>query len=528
MFLGCASAPQPQNPTLLAPTHGYALIAYSRIAGNLQVTSVKDKKKFNFRSAGEPGAQGLWLPEGSYKLTSIQHGAGKTKLEGFPLLEIKRGQITDMGSLTYFSIGEGKSIWLPKRFAINNEYAERIKSKYSQSLLSDEVLKWEPTEIPVAKEFSRSSSGLGLIVDWGLMYGDSLTEAPISKALKDVRTIDEFFQVGVQTLPPYATYPAVDAEGNYFYGSELGQVKRRSKEGKWSTIDTKHFYNISAVIYDNNTLYAVAQNNEVLVSKDKGESWESFLTFTAPEIIHDLDIVDNKIYILAGQKPVVPVVENVEEENAAKDSQKTKKNNKQQDRYAVKVYSTTFEERRLRLESEFVIEGLRNGFPKAEVFQNNYYIGQAPNFLYRLDLNSKEIKQLGIPEEKTSFSVSPVDGTISLFFAKGMFSTLHISTDSGENWKTLDEPSYHISNVHFRTPEEGFAYRIESNAFDVTHIAQKYDANKNKWKDYAVAPQSCKYLVPDENRISLFCVTFGDDILFFDGNEWKPEQKLFK
>jgi len=459
---GCASIDTKQNPQLLSVTHGYAVLHLPRSRAIFHVKSLASNKTYSFITHGNKGLSGLWLPSGDYVFTGI-YNEFTTTLEGYPNFTVKPGQITNLGALINFFVADKKVIWLPKIFSTTTGLISELKTELSPYLKTQEIIQWEPKLLPVSNNRIRASSGQGLIFDWIIALNDNNTRRNANEELTNAKTIEEFYQLAIKTLPPLQQQePASDDKGNLYYGADLGYIKKRTINGIWKTIDTHTYTQIMKVAWYNHKLYATTAYGEVVSSLDEGQTWNKVFQLGEHEIIIDLDFKDNQIFVLTLKIP-------------------NYFNGNFSDR-TLTVYSKQKQIEELKsikvIKSSKTPPGFLFGDIKAVINNDHYYVGFKPNKLIKMNINFKTWSDVKIPNDFTSFNISE-RGIITLFKAAGFFSKLSLSEDDGKSWNTIGEPSHAVYNIFFDDMQNGISHRMEINMNSSNLFVQKYNSKKN-------------------------------------------------
>ena len=496
-LVGCGTVTMNQNPALLSTTHGYAIIHFPRTAGNLIVRS-QNQKEYSFGYKSGVNSYGLWLPPGKYQLEVISYRDRSNKLEGFPDFEIKQSQLTNLGSLVDVNIGKDKIIWLPKIFTFNEDLVQDTLQTNNAYFKNKDVIEWSPTEIPLPSKLKRRNSGLGLVVDWIMMGIDKSNESALRKKLIKAKSIDDLYEIFLKLTPPLNYQkPAVDDKFNLYYGGELGQIKKRSINGSWVTINTNNTKPITAVAWHKNVLLAGNVAGKILMSKNSGKTWEQFILLSKNEIVFDLDIINNTLYIVTGK----PDFEN-------------KLNIKG---LLANIYITDID----KMGVPKLIKSVEysNIKPRAESYGNWYIFGNGPDYLVKMDIESGLWYSIKTPANYNSFHVSAHNGIITLFSTNGGSSNVYISTDYGISWEKRKAPPYQINDVYFNDFKNGIAYTV---SFSGNYIFE-YNENKNKWARLVKVADECKYLMSDFIYDSISCFTNNGEILILSNKKWELE-----
>ncbi|WP_199609610.1 beta propeller repeat protein [Flocculibacter collagenilyticus] len=511
LLAGCQATNKPQNPQTLSATHGYIFVHFPRLHPNLTLQLENSEQHFLLKKNSQNNTSGLWLPAGEYELKSASYyvdpvSAKSIKLSGYPTLKVQAGELTNLGSLINFTIGDGKEVWLPKHTETSSNLLIEKQSQYATYLKTTNVNRWEPKSIPNINQVKRAGSGLGAIADLGMHYTDSLKQGSLKKQLSEVSDINAFYSSIIETIPPSKTQtPSSDDKGNLYFSADLGQVKKRTANGTWTTLDTGTVSKITKVLWFKGYLYAATADNNILISNDSGANWKAYLQLPKNELIYDMDGVNNELLILSAKKTPPKKMWFVGHD------------------FHLSVYlSKLNNSTSLKLIKSFQHKGDAQTLPKAAIANQHYYVGLMPNIFSVLDIKNMTWLDAKLPQDFSSFNVSE-NGVVTLINAQGAFSDVFISKNAGKTWKEVKAPSYTIVDVNFEDESNAYAYRLEQNTFSVNHVIQTYNTAKNSWQNLTQAPDKCQYLINDQLHVPRFCVTSSDEIMHFSNNKWTTE-----
>lgn len=502
LLSGCASTKPSQNPKELSSTHGYLFVNFPRYLGVLTLRN-ESGKKFTLDTDYNSEVGGLWLPEGVYSLDNISTFLGRNKLSGYPPVDIKSGRITDMGSLINFPVGELKTLWLPIKLESANKLITNKAVELSQFISSEDPLSWRPTKLPKISDFDFGSPQMGGVV--GLIVEGSMRNnaAQLQDQLTGASSITEFYDTAVKLLQPLKlSKPVRGAQNSLYFGLELGFIKKRSQSGAWSTTHVGSHYPIISLGKTQETILAGNSNGKLFESSDTGNSWRQISDIGEDQYIFDIEVINNEIFLLTGT-PFNPV---------QRWGPKLKLNV-----YVLNKNAASMP----KLIKAIEYESTYGRPPVAEIFGNTYFIGIDSGNMEKYETKLGTWTPIDTPKDFTGFNISKKDNTITLFYAAGIFSKLYLSDDLGDTWAKISSPNYIIEDVHFYSLSDGYAYR--TNMLLASNVIQKFNIKKNKWIDVSVAPDTCKYLLPDEHNLYKFCIAKGGDILLFKDNAWIPE-----
>ncbi|MFT5759495.1 MAG: hypothetical protein ACI9LM_004262 [Alteromonadaceae bacterium] len=508
---GCVSTSKPQDPQVLSKNHGFAFVHFPRVHPSISLKSLSTKKSYDLRYNGENDTASLWLPAGQYELEEVSYSAdsltSKTvKLTGYPKIFIKEAEIINLGSLINFNVGEGKDVWLPIPSKESQLLANAELKKHSLFLRKNAVIQWKPIKLPDINKGRSSGSGLGLIADLGLAYSNRLQEGLLKNKLLAINDIDSFYKVIIKLLPPIIDQePSYDKTGNLYLGADLGQIKKRTPKGIWTSIDTGTLDSISKVYWYQGSLFAVADDNKILVSKSEDTPWQEYTQVGTNQVIYDLDGINDDLIILSATK-------------------------ERSGNIFILGQDFTLSVNRANYNNAANIHLIKNIEQQGDVFKkpkgviNNgiYYLGLMPDIFTSVNLNTMQWRDIKLPQQFSSFRIAE-NNVITLLNSQGAFSDLFISENSGDDWQELNTPSYIIQDVFFSDNTNGFAYRISMGVFSVEHILQQFNATKETWHDITQAPQACKYIFAHKIDRPILCLTTSDSMLSFKDNKWTLE-----
>jgi len=501
---GCASTPAVQSPVALAPTHGYVYVnlpADSSLNGGIKLRSLKDKREYQLpaRSQGARG-YGLWLPEGDYQISEWRG----TPLRNYPTFAVQARRVTSLGSVLSIQVGGYALVVLPIQHSEDAALAQQVANEYQSYLISPEPILWKPEGMPKPVTPPVPSTGLGIVGDLLMAYDRSVNETPLKKRLLEAQSIDEFFQLAKLIMPP-VTEAVLDSESNTYFGADLGQVRRRNRDGLWSSLDTGTLRTITAVAISGKTLLAGSDDGVLRASTDNGKTWQRVAAVAQDEAIVGIHRIGHQWLVAASHWSI------------------TYPGWKQSDQ--LKVYSAAADNfSDLAISRQFPMPGLAPnyyGSNGGQVAGHYFYLTAFPG-LWRLDLTTQEWVSVTPPITTSGFNANPSGSVLAAYLAQGIFSKLFISTDFGNSWTQYNEPMYAITNIYFDTPEDGRATRIRADTFSAVFEIQQYDRSHNRWQKKYEAPAGCERLLWIGGAPH-YCITKGGSILRNEGTEWKAE-----
>lgn len=500
-LVACNSGYVKKDPALVSPTHGYVMVNMPREPGALVFKSAKGKQSY-IPIDRNSDFSGIWLPEGDYELTSISTLLAPYKVKGlYPKVKIRAGKITDMGSLVNFPVGELKMVWLPVDLPDQQKKLEETLTEFQAYVDSTDVIRWTMDEVPEPVK-GQVGQGSGALIQFLIEQEYLAMDSDLQADLLEVKDIEEFYTLAVRLLPPtWYFQPESDAQGNLYYATDLGHVRKRTPDAIWSGHGTGSQYPITALHQNNGILYAGDDNGALFESRDHGETWTKLLQLETRETIHDIDTVNDSLYIVADKFD--------------------KSNRMSTPERATRIYELNNGElkgvvREFRHSEIFSYRQI-----KAEVYGGTYFIGIHREIFEKLDIATGQWQSVDIPGMFNTYNLSPVDGTITLYTALGMAAKPYVSSDMGKTWSKPKAPDWNIEDVFFSEPGKGVAHSYSAMSRHKT--LQEFDAKRNRWIEVAQAPEFCRYLAVDADHRARFCVAENNYIFGLKDGKWLVE-----
>lgn len=500
ILAGCATAPV-QNAEQLSKTHGYVFADFpkSGSSGTLIVEAIGTKKTYTFAQRKGSTSGGVWVPAGEYKISSFWgYEWGE-----YDHIVVEAGRITDLGSLIPIELGGYDFVILPVRskgaeFAIQAPIAE-----FKDYLSTSSPILWSPKLVPRAMKHETSMSGFGLIFDLMVSYQRSVNKPSINKQLAVTKDIDKFFEIAKGGMPPNTDQTAADNEGNLYFGAALGQIRTRSKDGVWASLDTGSLSAVTAVWIGENNFFAGFEDGTIKVSKNKGITWNVLTHLNRGQEILDIDFIKGKLVVVTCTSERRQFVKFL---------------------MGVSVYISQ-NETLSDLKSVFTKED-RGWYGEVRGESNGgYYFFNFSGDLFKLNLEGYAVDRVAVPKQISSFHLASDNKTIAAWLPSGAFSNAFLSSNLGDTWREIDTPPMVINDIVFQNEDVGVALRLNPGMFTSTPEYYAYDKVKNKWTKTADGLAGCVKMLHDEKNLTKFCVSPGGNIFGFDdvSRKWKAE-----
>ena len=507
---GCATAPEPaQDPEQLRATHGFVRVtlplgdAQDKVV--LRSTNGSAEHQLRRNESLGMGVFGAWLPAGDYEIPEMFNPDGSKYLG----IHVNAGQLTELGGLVPIQLGGYEVVTLPIRHPEIAADSVRAIDLLSPHLKVRQPLEWNAKVVPKARKIEAESTVLGLIPALLMEYDRHVNKPALNQQLKRQSSIDAMFQLALTALPPQIEEPAVDAEGNLYFGAELGQVRVRNSDGLWTNLDTGTLQTITAVASSGTRLIVGTSRGVLRASIDGGRQWTQIAAINEGEAVLDIDRVGPRWVVMTSRLTTLP--------------QTPKLNYAEQ----LKIYTTTSDDlaglsllRQINLPNKVPL--MQSWAPKGQVWRNNYYVSGGAELL-RLDASSLQWSVLKQPHYATTTNVSKSSGTITATLIQGGFSKVHVSTDDGATWLRRDNPSYPIYDVNFDSADAGLATRWNTGAFSATIEFVRYEPATDRWQRTHEGPAGCLRILRDAAGIQRYCLTSGGSILNYADGKWFVE-----
>ncbi len=513
LLAGCAVTPEPlQSPEQLRSTHGFVRATLPPGAVKLEPLKLR-----NVQGGGEltlraypthgSGSFGLWLPEGDYEIPGLQQAGGQK----YSPIHVERGRVTDLGAVLDLQLGAYEYFTVAVSHPEARADLKAALRDLQPHLRSTEPFDWTTSTVPKAQAITSPATGLGLVADLLMAYERHVNKPPLQKRLKEAKSVEEAFRLALTGVPPQTDEPGIDAAGTLYFGAALGQLRTRTRNGEWGSVDTGTLQTITAVEVHGNRLMAGTSDGTIRVSDDGGATWRQLVAVDASSSVVDIDHVGNRWIVITANMLATPLPAHIR--NVKRWKVYGASNPTLSDLTPLREASSD--------EITTVIWGM--GVRGQPAQDGSYYLNGLTE-VAKLNLATMQWTTLKPPQSAvTRLSVGSDGRTLTAFLGKGAFSKLNVSTDGGETWRPFDTPPYPGYDVHFESPSDGHAARISTGAFSITFEFMKYDPVTARWVKTHEAPAGCSRLLLGADNRQRFCVTSGGSVLDHANNQWKVE-----
>jgi hypothetical protein len=505
----CASAQEkPRNLADLAATHGFVRVSLPQWYFGDPPTLRGRRGSYELERMAEDGpyAYGAWLPAGRYDIV------GTVAADGTPYtpIVVEAGRMTSLGALLRVPVGGDELVLLPISHPEADEEAQAAQGRLGSVLPSSDILRWQPTAPAKPVHSGAPSRTSKAVAELVTDYERRVSQPRLSKQMKDARTSETLARLARLAVPPATEEAAVDGAGDLYFGADLGQLRVRHPDGTWGSVDTGTLDEITAVAADGDRIVAGTLRGLLIMSTDRGQSWQRLRPLDPGEIVVDIDHGHGAWIVLSvltdeGETPWGPVrqlrVHVARHEDV-------------DDLAAARQFPAQIESARILGVSDALVGQLVDGA----------YIVNTVTGLEKLDLASMRWSSLTRPVHRIdAFHVSS-DGTlITAMFSQGIFSKLSVSKDGGATWLAYPHPPNAIYDAVLETPDSGTATRWHAHTFSTTLEWYSYDAKAQEWRKTDEAPPGCLRLLRDESYHQRFCLTQGGSILDRKDGRWVAE-----
>ncbi|MDB5965701.1 MAG: hypothetical protein JWQ72_2201 [Polaromonas sp.] len=510
-MLACATTSSAQqSAALLSQSHGYVVVALPRLLGvaaaDVTLRPVGGGTDYDLvPTAANSEVLALWVPPGQYEITQM---VGPTKGKYDPI-EVKAGQVTNLGGIAWAGIGNNERVLLPLRHedlaAAVTAAAESLKE-----LPVGERIEWKPTAPPLVQAVPTSNAmpGSGLLVYAIEAYIDHANKTPLRTQLRSAKSLDEFTKMYLPSAAPVQGGSGVGDANAVYLGGNFGYLRKRDAAGAWRSIDTGTMSPLTAVEAAGNRVIVGTHDGLLLTSADNAQTWSRLHQFDKKENVLNIHLAGNQYFVLTGKFVGVATGR-----TAAIES--------------LQVYVLDLPTLAPKLLRKIDLPTKLNSFQMTSLqasLAGNYYLVNTLESIERFDLTMRTWKKVSAPHGVTHLRSAKNGAILTAFKAQGGFSKLSVSTDFGDSWKAMETPPYPVNDIQMESTEAGYASRWDTGAFASAMQLTQYDPASRSWKQTWTAPvATCIRTLRDASGKEQLCVTGGGSIFSIGSGKLVPE-----
>ncbi|MCS3805677.1 hypothetical protein HNO92_003182 [Chromobacterium alkanivorans] len=515
---GCATIQKPmvQNPSAVNSTHGFVYLSQLNTdmgySSGVKIRSLSNGKVYVLQADSlSPRGVGLWVPAGDYELPDMLSKESK----GYPPIVVSAGGMTDLGGLVVFDIGGYEKVMLPvhnQQTADNAAGAKLINSSY---LGSQDLKSWSPEAIPSPIPVKFKPTDLGIVGDLLQAYSLEVNKPSSNKPLREMKNIRTFYKAAVSGLPPVTSEGKYDDLGNLYFGADLGQIRIRSKSGDWSSMDTGVFAPITTLHVGVDGLVAIAKGGGIY--REKQKVWKKVAQLPGNLTSFDIQKTELGWIVAAG---------NIEVKNPKTSPLDGSEGGliRFPSLSKVVIFEVGNDFNVIRPVKNLEFDDVVLYSPLSGAYYDGKYFLNVVDDLLLYDVRRKDWKSIKPSHSLTRFYLDKKTKMLTAYLSMGVFSKLSFSTDLGSTWTSLERPGLLVQDVAFKTPERGYALKMEQSLFSSTIQLLKYQMAENNWKVVSQSsPGLCRATISDEAKEMFFCVSGNGSILRFAEEKLVPE-----
>lgn len=441
---------------------------------------------------------GAWVPQGHYVIDQYERQHW-TSQDGF---DVDAGRITDLGSLLPVYIGMGEFVIAPVRYPEWWTVGEVVRS-FGDALKTPDPIEWKPVSVSSPIRLFQAREGVGVFAPLVRAYRESHPEPTAFDRLRTAKRIDEVIALQKEVAEVVtSSEAAVDDEGAMWFPAVLGQVRRRSNDGTWSSSDTGGVNNVSSVEWGRGRLIA-ARREMLFASEDHGVSWRKLAQLTTAEEVFDIDRIGERWLVASIHREAGTERDPVGWWDA------------------IAVYQAFKDDLSdLALVRRIPFQGRKTigwGGPFARVAGADYLVSTFLG-IERYDTQKGTWEYSPSPKPLSNFNVDPKTG-MTTGFRDGMGSILVVSSDHGRTWQKADAPPGPIGNAQFTDPKT--ARSLKKGSLFGAFAVEVWTMTNGTWSRSTRMPEGCWPIIPDFDNV--FCQDGAGSILGFNGRDWVVE-----
>jgi hypothetical protein len=291
-----AAKSPPPTPEERLGTHGYVFVrlitnaaTVSAKAGRFQRLSVisrtENGKSYDLVQSGlqlRAQAFAAWLPPGEYELGELGADTRQAVMIGtrmgltslLPPFQVAQGKRTDLGTLIYQPVGDGKATVL--HVVSSAENAEDLEQHFfldARLFANVAPLIWEPGGPFRFDPRPVNVATTDSLVAYVLIAIDVKKNRPAAKLQWAGATSSAEMLALARRATVQAYGRAESADGTLYVSSSMGQILKRAPDGTWTNLDTGILRDILALAVDDETIVVGTEGGMVLTSRDGGATF---------------------------------------------------------------------------------------------------------------------------------------------------------------------------------------------------------------------------------------------------------------
>jgi len=514
-----AAKEKPQVPAALVATHGYLHVAFPKGGGVVfSVVPVTGGKPVKIDTSAQTlpishaQAHGKWLPAGRYRISAW----GDTDWDAGLEFDVQAGRATDLGDLLPVNVGGYQLVLVPIAHPEHEGALMVATEPFAALLTGGEPIRAHFTEVSPAIALDQQRSGMGLVADMLVAYDRHRNKPSLLEGLKAAKEPATFLRILRTLTPPLQDEAARMADGALYFPADLGQVRRRTPDGEWSSLGVGTLRQLLAVEADGMRLLAGSDDGHLYESFDGGMSWTVLKMLARRETVLDIDHDE--------QHWLITTTESFDDAGAPRSSGLLAAG-KSTPSLTLRVYVANHSDLSdLALSRQFVLSPKDQiGWlgARGQLVDGRYFI-VAGNTIQRLTLATGQWSALAPGPKVGGLRVDSATGLLTALWSQGAFSKLYVSADHGDSWAQIGRPPYVIHDVQMDDKANGWASRWNMNAFGGVWETYAFAPDKNDWVKSGEAPFNCK-LMRVAKDVPTLCFAPDVSILSLRDGQWQVE-----
>lgn len=506
----CGTAPSVQHAASLSQSHGYVVVTLPRVLGvdaaEVTLRPVGGGTDYALkRTVENREVLALWVPPGQYNIVPTLGPVIGT----YDPIEVKAGQVTDMGGVVWAGIGNNERVLLPLRHKDLTAVVTDATGALKEMGLGERI-EWKPTAPPLIQKVpTTDTSPLSGLVAYAIAaYIDHANKTPLRMQLRAAKNLDEFTQAYLPSAAPVLGGSSVDRVGTVYLGGNFGHLRKRDAAGTWLSIDTGTLSPLTAVDAAGNRVMVGTHDGLLLTSADNAQTWNRLHQFDKKENVLNIHLTGNQYLVLTGK-----FAGDATGRWAAIES--------------LQVYVLDLPTLVPKLLRKIDLPTKMNWYQMGSLqssLAGNYYLVNTLESIERFDLTARTWKKVSAPHDVTHLRSAKNGAIVTAFKAQGGFSKLSVSTDFGDSWRAMETPPYPVNDIQMESTEAGYASRWDTGAFSSAMQLTQYDPTSKSWKQTWTAPAAtCLRTLRDASGKEQLCVTGGGSIFRIGSGKLVPE-----